>query len=390
MKILMLWKYYRECLNYFYHKYPQTQHLAFAEHREKIFGEHFGWPSDLCRYMQKIGLSVEFIIANDEQLQKKWAKESGFSSYSENNWEKAIALEQIRRFRPDILWVGSIFDYFGQFIKEALPYYKKAIAWISCVAPLNLNISGFTTLITTYPQVFKNPHTKFKEVFVTRPGFDCQVLKDMGPIQKQYDITFIGQITRRHLKRLEILAYLIKNGIDIKVFGFFPEIQKLSKIRAAKETIRNIFRYRDLPEAIDTAKEAFFNSGYYRNLEVIQARQAGVKFGLDMYKTLAASRATLNVHIDIVDNCAGNMRMFEATGVGTCVLTEDFENINELFEPEKEVVAYKSKEELLDIIQSLLKAPDKVEQIAGFGQRKTLKFYTIERMYRKIEPAFKL
>ena len=35
---------------------------------------------------------------------------------------------------------------------------------------------------------------------------------------------------------------------------------------------------------------------------------------------------------------AGNIRMFEITGVGSCLLTENFNNIPQLFDIDKEVV----------------------------------------------------
>ena len=41
---------------------------------------------------------------------------------------------------------------------------------------------------------------------------------------------------------------------------------------------------------------------------------------------------------------ANNMRLYEATGVGALLVTDWKENLGEMFEPGKEVVAYRSPE----------------------------------------------
>lgn len=76
MKILMLWKYYPQHLSYAYKKDYSVSDMSFKEHRDKIFDDHFGWPAEL----RQQGIETEFIIANAESLQEKWAEENNFSS----------------------------------------------------------------------------------------------------------------------------------------------------------------------------------------------------------------------------------------------------------------------------------------------------------------------
>ena len=64
--------------------------------------------------------------------------------------------------------------------------------------------------------------------------------------------------------------------------------------------------------------------------------------GIDMYTLLHQSRLTFNKHTDQAGNCVGNMRMFEATGVGTCLLTDTGNNLPDLFEEDREVVTYRT------------------------------------------------
>ena len=59
-----------------------------------------------------------------------------------------------------------------------------------------------------------------------------------------------------------------------------------------------------------------------------------------MYRVLARSKIALNRHIDVAEDHANNMRLYEATGVGTFLITDAKRNLSELFEPGEEVVTY--------------------------------------------------
>jgi spore maturation protein CgeB len=65
--------------------------------------------------------------------------------------------------------------------------------------------------------------------------------------------------------------------------------------------------------------------------------------------------------------------MFEATGVGTCLITDYKDNLSAFFEPDVEVVTYKSKEEKKKKTGWLLDHPLDALNIALAGQAKCLK-----------------
>ncbi len=101
-------------------------------------------------------------------------------------------------------------------------------------------------------------------------------------------------------------------------------------------------------------------------------------FGHAMYQLLAKSNICFNIHGEVANKCAGNIRLFEATGVGTCLVTDWKDNITELFEPDKEVVTYKTIDECIEKVKWLLKHPEERMLIAKAGQARTLKNHTIE------------
>src|SRR4029077_2366497 len=105
----------------------------------------------------------------------------------------------------------------------------------------------------------------------------------------------------------------------------------------------------------------------------LRATFHGPAWGLLMYEKLFNARITLNHHIDVAENYANNMRLFEATGAGSLLLTDLKDNLHHLFELRTELVAYRSSEECIEFIQYYLHNQSERDAIAGSGQQRTLK-----------------
>ena len=70
------------------------------------------------------------------------------------------------------------------------------------------------------------------------------------------------------------------------------------------------------------------------------------------------------------------MRLYEATGVGALLLTDNQLDLSDLFEPGKEVATYDSIPDCVDRISRLLADASLREQIAHAGQARTLSAHT--------------
>ena len=73
-------------------------------------------------------------------------------------------------------------------------------------------------------------------------------------------------------------------------------------------------------------------------------------WGLEMYRKLAESKITLNCHEEIAGNYASNMRLYKATGMGACLITDWKENLPNIFEPDLEIVIYRSLDKLVSSV----------------------------------------
>jgi spore maturation protein CgeB len=102
-----------------------------------------------------------------------------------------------------------------------------------------------------------------------------------------------------------------------------------------------------------------------------------------MFQILCDSKMTLNIHADSSPQFASNMRLFETTGVGTCLITDWKENLPELFVPDKEVVTYRNAQECAEKMKWLLDHPQERAEIAAAGMARTLREHTF--MHRAVE-----
>lgn len=103
-----------------------------------------------------------------------------------------------------------------------------------------------------------------------------------------------------------------------------------------------------------------------------------------MFKLIQRSRICLNIHGDIASVDAANMRLFEATGMGTCLLTDWKANMCTLFDEGVEAVTYKDADDCVDKIHWLLSHPDRIEKISLAGQRKCLEKHSVRERAREM------
>ena len=93
---------------------------------------------------------------------------------------------------------------------------------------------------------------------------------------------------------------------------------------------------------------------------------------------------TLNHHIDMADGYANNMRLFEATGFGTLLLTDWKVNLGEMFEPGREVVTYRTAAECAELIGYYVEHDAERDAIARAGQRRTLREHSYDQRMQEL------
>ena len=128
-----------------------------------------------------------------------------------------------------------------------------------------------------------------------------------------------------------------------------------------------------LNDAIKNEKKIRFLHQIHKN------RILAPVYGIEMYEQLKNSRVVFNMHTNEANNESGNIRMFEVTGVGSCLITNDSANIKDLFIPDQEILTYKSYDEFLSKYKEIINNENLQKILRINGQNKTIKHHTTEK-----------
>ena len=305
---------------------------------------------------------VEEIISNNEKLQTQWAFENQIK-FTRNNWFYDILFAQIEKFRPNVFFAHDRKCLNKEFIKKvrnSIPEVELIIGWDG-VDLKDGNLYSTADVVLTPVEFITENYKKLGLKSYTLPfAFEKTINKKIKPIQLITDLSFVGSVfigKGSHNKRREYLMELSRAGFkDFNLSGscdVFDDI--LSKKTAS--LIKN--------EGL---------TGLWNAYQIKRISKVSL-YGLDMYNKFACSKIVLNTHIDLAGNNAGNIRLFEATGVGSCLLTDYKENLTNYFKIDEEIVVFKNKGELLEKVNFLLKNEKIREKIAKAGQKKTIEHH---------------
>jgi len=386
VKIFFLWRFYREYLESFYGRHPELFRSSFDEQRRLLLADHFGWQADLSRYLTSRGYTTEFVVANARVMQETWAREAGFTPQP-SRWETEIVLRQVAGFRPDVLWMCAYPPYFGAFVHGLRKHARKIVLWAGEPWPTPQNLDGIDVLITENPMTYRDAHQRFRRVVVAHPGVDPNIAAAVGHPPVQHEIVFIGQFLSVHRRRAAVVADLIRAGLPVKVFGTVGGDPVLGFNKGWRLAAWLGVRQGRWRAAANTLRRSLSPTQFERDLEVIRSVCRPPVFGMEMFKTMAASRVVLNVHADIAGTYAGNMRLFEATIAGACLLTDWAGNLSALFEPEREVLVCKERAEWPAKVRAALADPQKSTAVARAGQMRTLREHTVAAFYERVREA---
>lgn len=372
MKVLILDAYYLAFLKGYYHEFPEVKTLSYDEHRRHLMAQRMGTSDAYSFYLKNLGCEAEEIVVNDDVLQMKWAEENGmrisglpFSSVPTllfkatkkmvgYNWRYKILLSQIKSIKPDILFIQESNILTDSFIKEIKPLVRLVVGQLASPVPEGRSYKFYDLMLTSFPHYVK----KFRdfglaaEYFVL--AFDDRILKEVetSPWEKNdsFALSFVGGISKLHMNGNAVLERIAQE-FPVVVYGWGKE-------------------------HLD------------RNSAIIKNHRGEV-WAIGMYRVLANSLITINRHGEISESYANNMRLFEATGMGVCLVTDWKSNLGELFCPEKEVVTYKSADECVEKINWLLKHPVERKAIASRGQARTLRDHTYKQRMEQLHHIFK-
>jgi len=249
--------------------------------------------------------------------------------------ELRIFLAQVDHYRPDVI-LNQDMAFIGADVLDSLA--RRGILIIGQIAsplPVHERFGCYALVISSLPNFVDWFRRRGVRAELNRLGFEPGLLDKLGaPPRRDVPVSFVGSFSPEHADRIRLLE-TVASRVDLRLWG--SGIERLPA-----------------------------NSP-------LHACYQGEAWGRDMYEALRRSRITLNSHINLSEGFANNMRLYEATGVGTTLVTDRKCNLGEIFVPETEVATYGSHEECVARIEELLADPRRCSGIAAAGQARTLR-----------------
>jgi hypothetical protein len=333
------------------------QNLSYADQLEKRNATLFGGSDFYSRNFQALGHEAAEVHVNNGAMQTAWVRERGQeigprppiesplrSPIEPSNVDlEEIIVRQAREMAPDVVLNQSVSEVQSRVLERLRPFCKLIVGQIASPYPDDEPYTAYDLMISSLPNFVNYYRARKLPAELNLLGFEPRVLEEVPVGERDIPVSFVGSLTPDHGTRYELVDRLARDA-DIRIWGRLVSVPAWSPI---------------------------------------MKRYQGEAWGRDMFRVLGRSRITINQHIDIAENYANNMRLFEATGMGTLLITDWKDNIAELFEPGKEVVCYKSVEECLELIKYYSSHESERAAIAAAGQRRTLQSHTYARVVRE-------
>lgn len=364
MRILVLNIDYTGFLDSLYTENPGLAGQPYAEQMRLRNESLFGVADFYSRNLNALGHEALELHANNEPMQRAWAQEHGVavrhgsgkrwqvrmrrgivpwvSKLPDTRWMYEILAAQIRHYRPDVILNQVLDGISNTFLREMKPYTRLLVGQFAAPLPEDADMSVYDLFISSLPNFVDRFRAAGIASEVNRLAFEPAILDAVPPQERIYPVSFIGSISRHHDERGKLIEGLCRE-FDIRIFGQGVE---------------------RLPEG-----------------SPVRQHHGGPAWGKQMYRILGRTKIALNHHIAIAGPYANNMRLYEATGMGAMLLTDWKENLHEMFEPGREVAAYRNHDECFEMIRYYLDHQDERQAIAAAGQERTLKEHTyLKRM----------
>jgi spore maturation protein CgeB len=386
MRILVLNADYPRFLAWLYRREAGLENATYATQIAARNQSLFGVADFYSRNFVALGHSAAEIHVNNPWLQAAWAREHGMAVETADPSAAAarrplpawlertvtpfkpmlrplarkvglspkldaqaenILLAQIENFKPDLVLNQDTFHIDATLMRCIKGIGKPILIGQVGIAPsrgedwavYNLMISQLSATVNYFRRLGVRAE-------VNHLAFDPAILGALPAAPAMdIDLSFVGTVSADHRQRIALLE-AVAERYDLKLFGNPP------RTLPASSPLHRCFQH-----------------------EV---------WGADMYQALRRSRITLNSHIDMAGREAGNVRLFEATGVGAFLLTDFKDNLHTLFDPHREIAVWYSIDDCMAKIAQYLTDDGSRAMIATAGQNRTMATHTYRQRAREI------
>ena len=197
-------------------------------------------------------------------------------------WMYEILAAQTRHLRTDVL-LNQNMTLDSRFFREVKPHVRLLVGQHAATRLQGKEDAGaYDLVVSSFPPTLEWARARGVPAELIRLGFEPRILSQLGSAEKTIPVSFVGSLFPVHAARTEWLEYLWAR-LQVRVFS-----SDLGNVPASSP---------------------------------IRRAYSGAAWGKDMYAVIRRSVLTLNHH-GSVPPYANNMRLYEATGVGSLLVNE--------------------------------------------------------------------
>jgi spore maturation protein CgeB len=390
MRIVRLMHFSKEYVRLRYAADAKLDQLPYEEQKRRIFSDFYSFADSWEYWLRRAGIEATDVPLGIAPLDAAFEREYGSAAASA---DLAVPIAVLRRLAPNLLFLSSIEYWTAERVaklRTAVPSIR-AVLGMAGVDVYHLPVlRQVDVLLTCMKGLAARLCADGAAAFFMPHAFDPRILEHIPSSGPRAQFAFFGNVhsgAHWHDMRRAVLETLVEH-CGLTVYSSSAPQSMISptrylKLSAAHWAGRLLQRFPGvlaaLPFGASLRRAAEWPSAPSRSHSArLAAASRPPVFGLAMYRELAATQMTVNIHAGIAGPYAANMRLFEATGAGTCLLTDAKSDLDEFFASGEEVVTFENAADAVAKARELLANPARMAEIGRRGQARTLRDHTYE------------
>ena len=375
----------------------------------KFLGEKINNTTGISNALRKLGYEVIDIVPDVKQLQLKWADEKGCKIDSKN-WYLDALKYQITSERPEVVFFQHGIPFSSNYLREIRArnsFVKLVIVHTGYLGSVD-QMDGVDVVFCATPSLVKRYCKLGLKSQLLYHYFDTDLIGMLPDHNQEFVFTFLGASGYgtgfAHADRYWILRKLLEETcleewlwegtgekLNKKFKGYIWDTLKgifkkfPVKVLEGLRITRNIKLDRLLDQVIyeNLAQQKKLRLPDQSLLSLFPLKVHPPLSGLDYLRTIKSSRISFHSKgVSLVNNWEvesgdiGAVRLFEVTGLGSCLLCDSGKNMRDLFDEGEEIVVYHDSVDAVKKAKYLIENPKIAEKIALAGKIRTLNNHT--------------
>ena len=344
LRFLHIHSFYPDVIQHLYSRTPGLANTDFVSQTKAVLQDGFSSSHIFVEPLSDMGFETHFIVPDNPYAQRRWVLDNNPASLNSDAGLMEIVAAQIEAIQPDIIYTCDPIRFDSRFFRSLTHKPALLMGWRGANIHAGIDWSMFDVILSGLPGILEYAlqlGARNTEFFF--PGFPVNIIEEVKNEHERFDVVFSGSwTTGQHQGRNQVLNHVAKHATS------------------SGKPYSCVY---------------YLNSGQQELPPPVQRVALPPRFGLAMHKALKRGRIVLDgraTHtfktedtlIDIGRQDTVNMRLFEATGQGSFIITQHLDNLNQFFEPGTEIETYQTQSELLEKIQFYLDHPEEREAIA--------------------------